>query len=242
MKMSKVPQENNFDENKLLFLEIATVSHEKSYSDLEKNNPTIAKIFADSRFSLAERFPDFKSGIEENRIDSKFLYEKCAGIYPEFGRIVCVSLGALDSKGEIKITTFTGSEREILLKTRTVLNTAASKYTLCGHNIKSFDLPYLGKRYLINGLRPPSLLPTHETKPWEIKAIDTRDIWTFSGFKSFSSLHLIANLMGIEVTSYIKGEDISKLFWDGELDKVMEFCESEIKITIEIIKKYNSYE
>ena len=232
----------NFDISKLLFIEVATSSSEKTYSDLEKNNPTIARIFADSRFSLAERFPDFKSGIEDNRIDAKFLYEKCAGIYPEFGRIVCVSLGALDKEGKIKITTFKGDEKDILLKVRTVLNTAESKYTLCGHNIKSFDIPYLGKRYMINGLKTPSMLPTHETKPWEIKAIDTREIWTSGGFKSFSSLSLISTLLGLPVYSEIKGEDVSVYYWNDEMDKVVEYCESEIKLTIDIIKKINSNE
>jgi hypothetical protein len=232
----------NFDLSKLLFIEVATASAEKSYQDLENNNPTIARIFADSRFSLAERFPDFKSGIEDNRIDSKFLYEKCAGIYPEFGKIVCVSLGALDKEGNIKITTFKGDEKDILLKVRGVLETAAIKYTLCGHNIKSFDIPYLGKRYMINGLKPPSMLPTYETKPWEIKAIDTRDIWTFGGFKSFSSLSLISNLLGLTQHTEVKGEDVSKLYWDNHLDDVVEYCESEIKLTIAIINKINSNE
>lgn len=228
--------EGNFDEKKLLFLEIATASYEKSFTDLETKNPTIAKIFSDSRFSFAERFPDVKD-MEINEI-----YTSYAGIYPEFGKIVCVSLGALDNKGEVKITTFTGDEKDILLKVRTVLNTASSKYTLCGHNIKSFDLPYLGKRYLINGLKPPTLLPGHDTKPWEVKAVDTRDIWTFGGFKSFSTLPLIANLLGITTSSDVNGDEVNFHYWNGGMTKVIEYCEKEIKITIEIIKKYNSYE
>ena len=98
LKISKTStlEESNFDLNKLLFIEIATASQEKSFSDLESKNPIIAKIFSDSRFSFADRFPEYKSGIENGRIDSNFLYEKCAGIYPEFGKIICVSLGALD--------------------------------------------------------------------------------------------------------------------------------------------------
>lgn len=229
----------NFDLNKLLFIEVATASSEKNYSDLEKKNPTIAKIFEDSRFSLAERFPDIRY-VDNTPVD--FFYDKCAGIYPEFGRIVCVSLGALDKEGKVKITTFQGTEKEILLKVRNVLDTASTKYTLCGHNIKSFDIPYLGKRYMINGLRPPILLPTYETKPWEIKAIDTREIWTFGGFKTFSSLSLISNLLGLSQYTEIKGEEVSKFFWDGEMDKVVSYCESEIKLTIDIIKKINSNE
>lgn len=239
LKISKNTEESNFDLNKLLFIEVATASQEKSFSELERKNPTIAKIFNDSRFSFADRFPEYKDGIENNRIDSNFLYDKCAGIYPEFGKIICVSLGALDKSGKIKITTFSGEEKDILLKIRNVLNMASSKYTLCGHNIKSFDIPYLGKRYLINGLKPPVLLPTHETKPWEIKALDTREIWTFGGFKSFSSLTIISNLLGIESESDLEGDKISSYYWNNEIDKVIEYCEKEINLTIKIIEKYN---
>lgn len=240
LKISKTnTQETNFDLNKLLFIEVATASQEKSFPELENKNPTMAEIFGDSRFSLAERFPEIRY-VDSTPID--FFYNKCAGIYPEFGKIVCVSLGALDNDGKVKISTFKGDEKDILLKVRAVLDKASQKYTLCGHNIKSFDIPYLGKRYLINGLKPPVLLPTHETKPWEIKALDTREIWTFGGFKSFSSLTIIANLLGIENKSTVEGEEISDYYWNNEIDKVVEYCENEIKLTIEIIKKYNSNE
>lgn len=228
------PQENNFDLNKLLFLEVATVSSEKSLSDLKKKNPEISEIFLKSNDLLNERFND--------DLDEESLYENYAGIYPEFGKIACVSLGALNKDGNIKITSFDGDEKDILLKVRTVLDTAESRYILCGHNIKSFDIPYLGKRYLINGLKPPKLLPTYETKPWEVKAIDTRDIWTFGGFKSFSSLNLISNLLGIKSSSKIKGEEVNQYYWKNDFSKIKDFCESEIKMTIEIIKKLNSNE
>jgi len=241
--MAKYPQGRphpgnvqNFDISKLLFIEVATSSSEKSHTDLERENPILAKLFSDNKNSFIERF----HGSNDNTISE--LYNLCAGIYPEFGKIVCVSLGALNKDGNIKITTFQGEEKDILLKVRGVLDTAASKYTLCGHNIKSFDIPYLGKRYMINGLKTPVLLPTHETKPWEIKAIDTREIWTFGGFKSFSSLSLISNLLNLPQYSEINGEDISRLYWNGDMDKVVEYCESEIKLTIDIIKKINSNE
>lgn len=242
MRIIKSPKENNFNLNSLLFIEIATTSQEKSFNILKEKNPTIAEFFNDSRFSLAERFPEYKDGIDNQSIDINFLYEKCASIYPEFGKIVCVSLGALNKEGSIKITTYKGTEKDILLKVRTVLEAAENKYTLCGHNIKNFDLPYLGKRYLINGLKPPALLPSYDTKPWEIRCVDTRDIWTFGGFKSFSSLNLVATLLGIKPYSNIKGEDVGKYYWGNDEDKVLEYCESEIKLTIDIIKKINANE
>lgn len=236
MKISKSTQETNFDESKLLFIEVATASQEKSFTDLEEKNPTIAEIFKNSRDSFAERIQGTKDmGIYD-------IYTSYAGIYPEFGKIVCISLGALDRDGKIKITTFTGDEKDILLKSRTVLDTAAAKYTLCGHNIKNFDLPYLGKRYLIHGLRPPVLLPNIDTKPWEIKAIDTRDIWTFGGFKSFSSLDLVSTLLGLKPYTGVKGDMVGYHYWNGDNDKVVEYCESEIKLTIDIIKKLNANE
>lgn len=236
MNKTRKVEESNFDESKLLFIEVATTSQEKSFTDLEEKNPTIAEIFKNSRDSFAERIQGTKDmGIYD-------IYTSYAGIYPEFGKIVCISLGALDKEGKVKITTFTGNEKDILLKSRTVLDTAASKYTLCGHNIKNFDLPYLGKRYLIHGLRPPTLLPKFDTKPWEIKAIDTRDIWTFGGFKSFSSLEIVSTLLNLKPYTDVKGDMVGYHYWDKHIDKVIEYCESEIKLTIDIIKKLNANE
>lgn len=236
MNKTRKVEESNFDESKLLFIEVATTSQEKSFTDLEEKNPTIAEIFKNSRDSFAERIQGTKD------MDVYDIYTSYAGIYPEFGKIVCISLGALDKEGKVKITTFTGDEKDILLKSRTVLDTAASKYTLCGHNIKNFDLPYLGKRYLIHGLRPPTLLPKFDTKPWEIKAIDTRDIWTFGGFKSFSSLEIVSTLLNLKPYTDVKGDMVGYHYWDKHIDKVIEYCESEIKLTIDIIKKLNANE
>jgi len=113
-------------------------------------------------------------------------------------------------------------------------------FILCGHNIKSFDLPYLGKRMLINGINPPSLLPSHDTKPWEIKALDTKEMWNFGSFKGLSSLHLVCTLLGVDSPKLgeVKGSNIHKSFYtDNNIKEITEYCERDVDSLIEIVSK-----
>jgi DNA polymerase elongation subunit (family B) len=225
-----------FDLKSLLFIDVTTVPQEKSLEDLEIKNPVLHDIFINSRSIFNERIPVTKD------MPLYTIYTSYASIYPEFGKIICVSLGAIDKEGKLKITTYDGEEKDILFKLKMVLETAENKYTICGYNIKSFDLPYLGKRFLINNIKPPKILPKHDTKPWEIKALDVRDVWTFGGFKSFSSLEIICNLLGIETKGIIKGEDVNQNYNNHDIDKIKEYSVKQIEYVSEIVKKINSYE
>jgi predicted PolB exonuclease-like 3'-5' exonuclease len=113
-------------------------------------------------------------------------------------------------------------------------------FYLCGHNLKNFDIPMLAKRMVINGLLPPSILPSYDTKPWEIKAIDTKEIWQFGSYTSIGSLDLMCTCMNIPSPKEgeITGEKVHDSYWiDGKLKEIAEYCERDVKVLVDVIKK-----
>jgi hypothetical protein len=113
-------------------------------------------------------------------------------------------------------------------------------FHLCGHNLKNFDIPMLAKRMIINGLMPPSILPSYDTKPWEIKAIDTKEIWQYGAYSSIGSLDLLCSCMDIPTSKEgeITGDMVHDSYWvDRKLKEISEYCERDVQVLIDIIKK-----
>ena len=99
----------------------------------------------------------------------------------------------------------------------------------------------LAKRMIINGLMPPSILPSYDTKPWEIKAIDTKEIWQYGSYTSIGSLDLLCSCMDIPSSKIdgISGDKIHNLYWiEDQLDLIVEYCERDVLVLIDIIKKF----
>ena len=59
----------------------------------------------------------------------------------------------------------------------------SAEYQLCGHNIKEFDVPYIARRMLINGLPLPDVLQIGWKKTIGVKFLDTLELWRFGDYK-----------------------------------------------------------
>ncbi len=165
-----------------------------------------------------------------------------AALVPEFSKIVCVSVGFVDPKGEIKKQTFFNSDEAQLLKDVNSLLNRVDKlgFVLCGHNLKNFDIPVLAKRMLINGILPSSILPSYDTKPWEIKAIDTKEIWQYGQFGAISSLEFMCVSMGIESSKNMEviGNKVHNSFWlDNKYQEIQDYCEKDVEVLIKVVMK-----
>ena len=113
-------------------------------------------------------------------------------------------------------------------------------FVLCGHNIKNFDIPVLAKRMMINGIRPSYILPSYDTKPWEIKAIDTKEIWQYGQFGAISSLELMCVSLGIESSKNMEvtGNKVHNSFWiENKYDEIKDYCEKDVEVLINVVKK-----
>lgn len=222
--------------NKILFLDIETVGICKNTQCFKRDYPELYDVWELSGYDYFSRhYP------EDSTLTPSEVFEKRSGLLPEFGRIVCVSVGFVTPKGENKFESYIGDEIEILEKTKTLLDRVDKLgFTLCGHNIKTFDLPYIAKRMLINGISVPKIIPDFNTKPWDANVIDTKELWNFNSFKGLSSLQLVTASMGLKNPKMgeVKGENLHKYFYnDGDIKKIEEYCVGDVESTINLVKK-----
>jgi|TARA_R110000796_G_scaffold4566_8_gene17620 hypothetical protein len=225
--------------NKLLFFDLETVGVEKDLPTLKKNRPELARLFESYLDWFIRKYPD-----QEGKTPEEIFINKAA-LVAEFSKIIVASFSFITPNDDVHTQTFAeDDEKELLLKVRDLLNKVDKlDFYLCGHNIKFFDIPTLGKRFLTNGILPPKLLPSYETKPWEIKALDTKDIWQFGNNFGISSLDLMCISMGIESpkTGEITGNLVHDTYWNSNgLLPISDYCEKDVNVLVKLIRKiYN---
>jgi predicted PolB exonuclease-like 3'-5' exonuclease len=226
----------NIPITKILFLDIETVGGCPDLESCERFSPEIAEQFNKYFDWFLKRFP------EDNELSKDEVFKKRSALVPEFAKIVCVSMAFVMENGEVKKQTFSGdNEKELLIQVRTLLDRCHKlDFYLCGHNLKNFDIPMLAKRMIINGILPSKLLPSYDTKPWEVKAIDTKEIWQYGSYTSIGSLDLVCSTMGITTPKdgEVTGDKVHHAYWiEQKLQQISEYCEKDVQVLIEFIKK-----
>ena len=150
----------------VLFLDIETVPQSSDFNRLDE---PVQRLWEHKCASLC------KDGQTPDSV-----YEK-AGIYAEFGKIVCISVGFAYRlpDGELAFrlkSCFEDDESKLLNDFSATVKRFRNQHfnmLLCAHNGKEFDFPYISRRMLINGLELPSELDIAGKKPWETSFIDT---------------------------------------------------------------------
>lgn len=218
-----------FPYNNILFLDIETVPQSPSFEDLPEEWRTLWELKAQSL--LRSR--------EEETVAT--IYPR-AGIYAEFGKIVCISCGFLTGAGEAKkmtLKSFAGdNEKELLLAFNEMLGKwGGTGRLLCAHNGKEFDFPYLCRRMIIHGIAIPGLLQIAGKKPWEVPHLDTMELWKFGDFKSYTSLNLLARSLGIPTPKDdIDGSRVWEVYWkDKNLDRIVTYCQKDVVTVAQIL-------
>ena len=231
----------NIPITKILFLDIETVGCCPDYDSCQNFNPEIANQF-DKYFDwFQKRFPEDE--VLSPRTELKnFMFKRRAALVPEFAKIVCVSMAFVLDNGEIKKQTFAGDdEKEVLLQVRNLLDRCQKlDFYLCGHNLKNFDIPMMAKRMIINGIMPSKLLPSYDTKPWEVKAIDTKEIWQYGAYSSIGSLDLMCACLNIPTPKdgEVTGDKVHSAYWEEQkLKEISEYCEKDVVVLVDAIKK-----
>jgi uncharacterized protein YprB with RNaseH-like and TPR domain len=213
---------------KILFLDIETVPQAYQFEQLDDKSRALFE--AKNRFQISP-----EKSIEQ-------IFDERGGILAEFGKIVCISVGMLHegSQGKsIRLKSFYHDDEETLLKQfkRLLEDHYNTPYhVLCGHNSKEFDIPYICRRMLINGLALPNILQISGKKPWEINHIDTMELWKFGDYKSYTSLSLLCHVMGIPTPKDdISGADVARVYYEeNDLQRIMVYCEKDVVALIQL--------
>jgi len=226
----------NIPITKILFLDIETVGGCPDYESCIRFNPELAEQFEKYFDWFQKRFP------EDAGLDKDEVFVKRSALVPEFAKIICVSMAFVMDNGEIKKQTFSGDdEKELLTQVRNLLDRCQKlDFYLCGHNLKNFDIPMMAKRMIINGIMPSKLLPSYDTKPWEVKAIDTKEIWQYGAYTSIGSLDLVCSTMGIPTPKdgEVTGDKVHNAYWvEQKLTQISEYCEKDVEVLVQFIKK-----
>jgi 3'-5' exonuclease len=214
----------------ILFLDIETVPEQENFNSLDDDMKQLWE--AKTQY---QRKDDFTG--EE-------FYDR-AGIWAEFGKIVCISVGYFIIKGDIRnfrVTSFFGEEKKILLDFNNLINTHfnLSQHVLCGHNAKEFDIPFMARRMIINQIAIPNKLNLFGKKPWEIPHLDTLELWKFGDYKHFTSLKLMCKVLGIPTSKGdIDGSQVGHVFYvEKDIDRIVTYCEKDTIAVAQIFLRF----
>lgn len=225
---------DNLNIEKVLFLDIETVPQFESYGSL---NSADKELWDNKALHLKKT--DFDT--------AESLYPR-AGIYAEFGKIVCISVGWFvieNSKRNLKVKSFySDDETNLLLKFSELLKNQFNKssHLLCAHNGKEFDFPYLCRRMLINKIKIPDILNIGGKKPWEVQHLDTMDMWRFGDYKSYTPLKLLTHIFNIpSPKDEIDGSDVWHVYWkDKDLKKIAKYCQKDVVAVARLILAFKN--
>jgi DNA polymerase elongation subunit (family B) len=175
------------------------------------------------------------------------VYER-AGIYSEFGKIICISVGLITERNPIsfRLKSFYSKDEKLLLTEFSQMLLKFSKsnkeFLLCAHNGKEFDFPYIARRMIINGLIIPEILDNAGKKPWEIKLLDTMDLWKFGDYKNYTSLDLLTSILGIPTPKDdIDGSMVSGIYYgEDDLERIVRYCEKDVLAIAQVLLRFKN--
>ncbi len=222
----------------VLFIDIETVSGKASFDLMDER--------------MQEQWERKAANIRNDDHVAPFdLFYRRAAIYSEFGKIICIGVGALywnstDDNPRFKVKSIAGDdERAILLEFKELIEKyPQNQLILCAHNGKEFDFPFLCRRMLVNGITLPDSLQLSGKKPWEILHQDTLDMWRFGDYKSFAQLDLLAALFGIPSSkSDITGEDVTRVYYvEKDLTRIRRYCKEDVVVLAQLWLRLNQYD
>ena len=213
----------------VLFLDIETVPQTYHYNDLPEN----MKSLWDSKWQY-------------NKETSPQEHYKKSGIYAEFAKVICISVGFF-KENVFRLKSFYGDdEKQLLFHFQNLLNKHFNKkdQLLCAHNGKEFDFPFICRRMLINGIQIPKILNIAGKKPWEVAHLDTMELWKFGDYKNYTSLNLLAAIFNIPTPKdEINGSDVARVYYEEkDLEKIKRYCCKDVITVARILQKYKAQE
>lgn len=211
----------------ILFLDIETVPQNEFFSDLVEETQ--------------ELYTEKTQYQRKDEITPDEFYER-AGIWAEFGKIICISVGYFiirNAERQFRTKSIIGDEKELLEEFNNLITIHFSNpaFVFCGHNIKEFDIPYLCRRMLINGIQIPEKLQLFGRKPWEIPHLDTLELWKFGDYKHYTSLKLLTHVLGIPSPKEdIDGSEVRNVYYnEKDINRIKKYCERDVIAVAQVL-------
>jgi 3'-5' exonuclease len=220
----------------ILFIDIETVAGTDDYSSLGERLKT----------QWARKANFFKRGPDQTDED---LFNDRAGIYAEFGKVVCISVGKFidTDSGELGLKTkvYSNHDEKLLLQEFKSMIERMDSSTLrfCAHNGKEFDYPYLCRRMLIQSIPLPAPLNLSGKKPWDVQHLDTLELWKFGDVKHYTSLDLLATIFNIPSSkNNIDGSQVNFVYHkENGLDRISEYCRGDVVVLAQLFLRLKGY-
>ena len=211
----------------ILFLDIETVPQYENWEEVSETHQT-----------LFEQKTAYQR--KEEKTAEEF-YER-AGIWAEFGKIICISVGYF-ANNQLRITSFFGDgERKLLIEFKELLDTHFKKkqHLLCAHNGKEFDFPYIARRMIVHQIELPEKLNLFGKKPWEIPHLDTMEMWKFGDYKHYTSLKLLTSILGVpSPKDDIDGSEVASVYYkEKNLNRIVTYCEKDTIAVAQLLLRF----
>ena len=215
----------------VLFIDIETIPSVSDYNLLDDS----MKVLWDKKAKQ----------IKTEEQTSEDVYEK-AGIYSEFGKIICISVGLISEKNpySLRLKSFYGDDEKTVLEDFSAMLSKFAKppkeALLCAHNGKEFDYPYIARRMVINNVKIPKLLDNAGKKPWEVKLLDTMELWKFGDYKSYTSLDLLTTVLGIPTPKDdIDGSKVAGIYYgENDIERIVRYCEKDVVAIAQVLLRF----
>ncbi|MCX6273212.1 MAG: ribonuclease H-like domain-containing protein [Bacteroidetes bacterium] len=221
---------NKTDLRNVLFLDIETVSVSADYASLPEK---------------MKKHWDRKAVHLKERADSQATPESLfcrAGIYSEFAKVICISTGVV-SEERLRIKSYYGHDEHALLEEFARMLRQyyyRDNQLLCAHNGKEFDFPFLARRMIINRVEIPDILDNAGKKPWEVRHLDTMELWKFGDYKSYTSLELLTTLFDVpNPKNDIDGSEVGRIYWvEDDLPRIVSYCQRDVVALAQVMLRY----
>lgn len=219
----------------LLLIDIETASESPSFENLNEERKVLW------RDKVLRSLPD---GVSEAEF-----YPQRAGVLAEFAKVICISIGYFKKEGsnlELRVKSFYGDDEKLLLEEFVLAlskqESVNNRWSFTGHNIKEFDIPFICRRLLINGLPIPAFLDFQNMKPWETNLVDTFQYWRFGDYKHFTSLKLLAAVLNVpSPKDDIDGSMVGDVYWkEKDLKRIVNYCQKDVITTGNIILRFKN--
>lgn len=242
---------NSVPVEKVLFFDIETAP---LYRKLEDAPDPLREYWVDK---YEERRPSTYKELSQEEY-----FQERSGIHALFSRVVCISMGYfVRQSGQLLWRQTTHAD----LDERRLLTDFASKwnevgelmrkypsngerisYVVCGHNVLQFDIPFLGRRFVLSRVEMPAFWRQAQRLPtWQLTTpavIDTMELWNFTGWdKNFISLEMLAYSVGLTFQKSLSHTEVRECFWQWEdtgepacFEPVKAYCEEDVRTTARI--------